>query len=273
MQRLSTAGLRLIEKWEELVPYVYDDKVPKRRINGRMVYPEWDGGPVRGTLTIGYGHTNAAGYPTIKQGMTITSAQADEILDADLGPVMASVRSTVKVPLTQHQFDTLVSFTFNCGAGNLRKLCALLNKGDYDSIPRKLMQYVTSKGERMRGLVNRRAAEVALWNLPDDPQEAEATEVFSPKATRDDPPKPISESKTANASIGVGAGGATVILATANDVGTQIRNLHETAQGLGITDLLMPLLHSPMFWVGLALVGAAAFIYWDRRRKLLEEHV
>ena len=166
MQKISADGRAFIEKWEELVLYVYDDKVPKRRINGIRQCPEWEGGEVIGTLTIGYGHTDAAGYPRIKQGMRITKEQADEILDNDLEPCEADVRRIVKVPLTQHQFDAQVSFTFNCGTGNLKKLDIRLNQGNYDDIPKRLMQFVSSKGERMQGLVNRRTGEVALWNTP-----------------------------------------------------------------------------------------------------------
>src|SRR5579872_3242137 len=168
MQKISPEGRKLIERWESLVLYVYDDKIPMRHIHGKFQYPEWDGSPVRGTLTIGYGHTNAAGFPKIRKGMKITAEEADEILDADLQPCEAVVRRNVKVDITQHQFDVLVSFTFNCGEGNLRKLIVDLNRGNFKTFPRKLMQFVTSKGERMQGLVNRRAAELQLWNTPDE---------------------------------------------------------------------------------------------------------
>jgi hypothetical protein len=48
---------RLTKPWEEFVGYPYDDKVPKRLHPGetRRRYPEWTGGPVRGTITIGFG--------------------------------------------------------------------------------------------------------------------------------------------------------------------------------------------------------------------------
>jgi hypothetical protein len=71
----DAARNRLLEPWEEFVPHVYDDRRPKRCVNGELQYPEYDGGEVLGTLTIGFGHTDAAGAPKIVQGMRITRAE------------------------------------------------------------------------------------------------------------------------------------------------------------------------------------------------------
>ena len=272
-QTISQDGLDLIEKWEECVLFVYDDKVPKRRIGGHLQYPEWNGWKPRGTLTIGFGHTDAAGAPKVERGLRIEREEANEILRADLAPCQQNVRRCVKVPLTQHQFDALVSFTFNCGAGNLRKLIVSLNKGDYDSIPRKLMMYVTSKGERMRGLVNRRAAEISLWNKPDDADEAERTEVFSPKGEENDAPKSIAESKTGNSAVALGGGSAVVSIAALNDAAEPIKQAVGNAKELGLVDYISPALHSPIFLVAIGMVGLAVFVWWDRYRKLEEDHV
>lgn len=75
-----------------------------------------------GVWTIGYGHT--AG---VHSGMTITQAQADAYLRQDIAKFEGYVNNPAYVPITanlnQNQFDALVSFAFNLGAGNLRKLC------------------------------------------------------------------------------------------------------------------------------------------------------
>lgn len=55
--------------------------------------------------------------------MTITQAQADSFLVADLSKFEGYVNALGK-QLNQNQFDALVSFAYNCGAGNLRTLCA-----------------------------------------------------------------------------------------------------------------------------------------------------
>ena len=159
--KLSKSGLDFIKGFEGFVPYVYDDLRPP--VNGK--YREWNGESVKGTLTIGYGHTDAAKHPLkIKRGLTVTEAQATEILDADLDECEEQVEDLVNVPLTQGQFDALCSFNFNCGPGNLKKLIVPLNKGDYKGARAKFDLYVKSKGITLRGLQRRRDGEQALWD-------------------------------------------------------------------------------------------------------------
>ena len=128
----SAHALQGTKQWEEYVAYPYDDKVPPRRVNGKRAYVEWTGGPVRGTITIGYGHTDAAGpaapgKPKIVPGMYLTEPEAAELLARDMAPCGRAVDEDVKVPLTQGQYDCLDDFTFNCGRGNLRHLLQQLD--------------------------------------------------------------------------------------------------------------------------------------------------
>lgn len=273
VQKISPVGRAFIEKWEECVLYVYDDKVPKRHINGKLQYPEWDGGDVVGTLTIGYGHTDAAGYPKIKHGLRLTKEQADEILGDDLAPCEANVSRIVKTALGQHQFDALVSFCFNCGAGNLKKLVVKLNQGDYDDIPRHLMQFVSSKGERMQGLVNRRTGEVALWSLPEDPEVREEIQLSSPQGEENDPPKSMVESKTGNSAIALGGGSLVMGVSALNEATAPIKEAIGNARDLGIIDYLGVAAHAPIFWIAIVMAGLAAFVWYDRHQKLTQDHV
>ena len=115
-----------------------------------------------GVWTIGYGHT--AG---IHSGMTITQAQADAYLQQDIAKFEGYVNNPAYVPITanlnQNQFDALVSFAFNLGAGNLRKLC----KGRTAAqIAQAMTQYCKANGKVLAGLRRRRAAEQALFNKP-----------------------------------------------------------------------------------------------------------
>ncbi len=115
-----------------------------------------------GVWTIGYGHT--AG---IHSGMTITQAQADAYLRQDIAKFEGYVNNPAYVPITanlnQNQFDALVSFAFNLGAGNLRKLC----KGRTAAqIARTMPNYNKAAGKVLAGLKRRRAAEQALFNKP-----------------------------------------------------------------------------------------------------------
>lgn len=115
-----------------------------------------------GVWTIGYGHT--AG---VHSGMTITQAQADAYLQQDIAKFEGYVNNPTYVPITeqlnQNQFDALVSFAFNLGAGNLRKLC----KGRTAAqIAQAMTQYCKANGKVLAGLRRRRAAEQALFNKP-----------------------------------------------------------------------------------------------------------
>lgn len=155
--RHVTADARAkIAEWEGEVLYAYDDA------NGRKVNP---GDKVRGTITIGVGHTG----PDVHPGQTITKQQADALLARDLAGCEAAVSRLASVPLSDQQFGTLVSFAFNAGVGAFTKSTLLkrLNKGDYMAVPSELMKWtkthVDGKLVASPGLVARRSKESAYW--------------------------------------------------------------------------------------------------------------
>ena len=106
--------------------------------------------------TIGYGHYGA----DVKQGMTITKGQAEAYLKSDCASAVKAVNA-LGLAFNQNQFDALVSFTYNCGVGNLRKLC---NGRTIEEIGEKIVLYNKSGGKVLSGLVRRRAEEQALYN-------------------------------------------------------------------------------------------------------------
>lgn len=133
-----------------------------------------------GVWTIGYGHT--AG---VHSGMTITQAQADAYLQQDIAKFEGYVNNPTYVPITeqldQNQFDALVSFAFNLGAGNLRKLC----KGRTAAqIVRTMPNYNKANGRVLAGLKRRRAAEQKLFNTPDTGTMAAATTTMASTTTK-----------------------------------------------------------------------------------------
>ena len=117
--------------------------------------------PTEKYYTIGWGHYG----PDVTEGMKITQERADELLLQDVADSVASVNNPKYCPITkelnQNQFDALVSFTFNCGAGNLKTLCANRTASEIAS---KLPLYNKAGGKVLNGLVRRRAAEQALFN-------------------------------------------------------------------------------------------------------------
>jgi lysozyme len=157
--KTGAAGLALIESFEGLILSAYDD------YNDHIVKP---GGHVYGTLTIGYGHTDAAGPPKVFIGQTITKEEASEILAADLAAVEAEVAHLVKVALNQNQYDAVVSFQFNTGwLGHPGcSLLHALNSGNYNLAAKDFALYNRASGRVLSGLVRRRAAEAKLFNTP-----------------------------------------------------------------------------------------------------------
>lgn len=113
-----------------------------------------------GVWTIGYGHT--AG---VAKGQTITQAQAEDYLRQDCQKFADYVDNTAYVPITatlnDNQRDALISFAYNCGAGNLKKLCAGRTT---EQIAAALTLYNKAAGKVLAGLVRRRKAEQDLFN-------------------------------------------------------------------------------------------------------------
>jgi GH24 family phage-related lysozyme (muramidase) len=129
-----------------------------------------------GLPTVGYGHLllpqEKASMSVTINGINIslnrplTQTECDALLVQDLKEKAETyVQRYVKVPITQAQYDALVSFTFNLGGGNLQKsdLLAALNKGNYADVPPLFMQYVYAKGTKLPGLVTRREAEASMF--------------------------------------------------------------------------------------------------------------
>ena len=106
-----------------------------------------------GVWTIGVGHTKG-----VKQGQTITKAQAMSLLKGDLLPCENYVNN-LGVCKTQGQFDALVDFAFNLGTAALGRstlLKYIRAKKPEQYIREEFAKWVNSKGMRLKGLVIRR---------------------------------------------------------------------------------------------------------------------
>lgn len=139
--RTSQTGIDLIKRFEGFSPVAY-------------LCPA-------GVWTIGYGHT--AG---VHEGDSIDGDTAEDYLREDLTSAEGAVEKYVKVPLKQWQFDALVSFTFNLGAGNLYSSTLLkkVNRNPDDpSIRQEFEKWVYADGRVLQGLVERRKAEADMY--------------------------------------------------------------------------------------------------------------
>ena len=133
-----------------------------------------------GVWTIGYGHT--AG---VKEGDTITQEQADEYLRNDLAKYEKAVLNYDGIyNFNQNQFDALVSFTYNCGVGNLKNLTQS-GKRTLAQIRERLLLYNKAGGVVLRGLQRRRAAEKELFDTPIKSDKAHTK--YYPQYTGDSP--------------------------------------------------------------------------------------
>lgn len=137
----SEDGLHLTEQFEGCKLDAYQDSV--------------------GVATIGYGHTR-----NVTMGMTCTQEQAEQWLQEDVQSAADAVNRLVTVELTQQEFDALVDFTFNLGAGNLQRstLLRLLNSGDYTGAAAEFQKWDKAGGQVLAGLLRRRQAEADMFD-------------------------------------------------------------------------------------------------------------
>lgn len=118
-----------------------------------------------GIPTIGYGHTGKVNGKPIVLGMKISEKKAEALLKKDLKSFEKGVSDCVKVPLSQGQFDALVSFSYNLGIGSLQTstLLKLLNQKKYTEAADQFGRWVKAGNEVLDGLVKRREAEKKLF--------------------------------------------------------------------------------------------------------------
>jgi lysozyme len=144
MRNVTQAGIDLIKQFEGFSSTVY-------------ICPA-------GYPTIGYGHVVK---PQEREQFAggITTEQAETLLRQDVQTAERAVLRLIKVPLTDGQFDALVSFTFNLGSGTLQRstLRRRVNRGDHAAVPAELRKWVWAGGRKLEGLVRRRALEATYY--------------------------------------------------------------------------------------------------------------
>lgn len=142
---VSAAGTAAIMHDEGVVKKVYLDPV--------------------GIPTVCVGHTSTVSKADV--GKVYTDAQCAELLRSDTRVAQAAVGRLVKVPVTQGQYDALVSFTFNVGEANFKNSTLLrkLNAGDCHGAAAEFPRWNRARGVVLPGLVTRRANERARFEV------------------------------------------------------------------------------------------------------------
>jgi lysozyme len=138
----SGNGLALTEQFEGCRLTAYQDQV--------------------GVWTIGYGHTG----PDVTPELTITHDHAQVLLAHDVGSAADCVNNVVTIDLTQAEFDALVDFVFNLGAGAFTGSTLLrdLNAGDFAAAAPQFDVWDHAGGAVVAGLLRRRQAETAMFD-------------------------------------------------------------------------------------------------------------
>jgi len=140
LQPSKLKNIEIIKAWEGLRLSAYQD--------------------TGGVWTIGYGDTH-----DVKPGMVITKQEAERRLYEDIKWVEGVLNSTVKVPITQKQYDALGSFVYNIGGTQFRNSTLLrkLNAYDYVGAANEFPKWKYDNGKVIRGLINRRRHEQELF--------------------------------------------------------------------------------------------------------------
>ena len=119
-----------------------------------------------GIWTIGIGSTIFPNGTKVASHDVLASKDAAyDLLTHTVGKFEKCINESVKVHLTQNQFDALVSFAYNVGTGNFKSstLLKLLNEGLYDKAASEFLKWNKGGGHILPGLVTRRAAEKELF--------------------------------------------------------------------------------------------------------------
>lgn len=142
---ISSIGIQLITSFEDLKLKAYDDGV--------------------GVWTIGYGTTIYPNSVAVKKGDSCNLDQAKSFFQHDLRRFQTAVNHVVSVPLSQNQFDALVSLAYNIGTNAFKTstLVEYLNALDYKAAADQFLVWNKAGGSVLKGLERRRAAERELF--------------------------------------------------------------------------------------------------------------
>lgn len=145
--RLDQKGYDLIKSFEglSLKPYLCSAKVP----------------------TIGYGNTYYENNVKVKMSdAPITKQRAEDLLKLNADRFASKVVNLIKKPITQNQFNALVSFAYNVGSGALAS-STLLKKVNINpnnaTISNEFLRWNKAGGVAVQGLTNRRKKEAELY--------------------------------------------------------------------------------------------------------------
>lgn len=246
-------GLRFIEGFEG-----WKKKMPDGRycayqavFNGKKDVP-----------TIGPGLTEG-----VLMGMIWTRDECSAAFKKELVKHEAAINRMVTVDMSQHQFNALVSLSYNVGIGAVKRSTVLkkFNAGDITGAAEAFKLFSKAGGAPVAGLIRRRAAEAAMFLDPDGDEINPMPQKVDPQAA-----KP-SRGAVAGAAATVAAGASQIpvkdILEAARGKVDQAKQAREIVQDAG--GFIPPALlknQTAMIGVGVVLAFAAGLILIVHRR-------
>ena len=145
--KISSKGLELIKEFEglSLKPYLDVVNIP----------------------TIGWGNTfYEDGTKVTLKDQPVTKERANELLEVIANRDFADkIFPSIKVKVTQNQFDAMVSLAYNIGAGSFLKSTLLkkVNAGDFIGASNEFLRWNKAGGKELLGLTKRREREKQLF--------------------------------------------------------------------------------------------------------------
>lgn len=206
---------------------------------------------VAGVWTIGYGTTRG-----VKRGQRTTEPEADQRLRLELREYEDAVTRAAHAPITQSQFDALVSFAYNVGAAGMAGSSVIKahNRGDYQAAARAFALWnkarVNGTLQAVAGLTRRRAAEAALYL-----QDAASLDPATPE------PVPERPMHTSEINIASTVAGGTAGVAAVAETARAVADVKSSLDSLG--PWLLPVLL-------LAVAGLCGYIIWQRVHQRLD---
>jgi lysozyme len=238
------------------IPPVFFDFIREQEGCSDKVYAD-----SAGVLTAGYGHVilgrnvgDPVGAQAIQDWLEVDAAHAARRLEDQIGP-------EITAQLTEHQYAALLSFVFNLGANPKWTIWKRLKAKQFDQVPLELMKFVNAEvgGQmvKVQGLVNRRAAEVALW-ATDEPGTVDAVLSSAGTRTAATPPTaavPGRSKALITGAIGAAAGAGPMVDQVSHAIAPYAQHSHYVESALGI-----------LAAVAAALAGVAVFYVWMQAR-------
>ena len=145
---LNQASLNLIKRWEGCKLKAYKCSA--------------------GVWTVGYGLTTSAGFIEVGPDTTITQAEADWYFEKVIEKFLAEITPAITAPINENELGAFTSLAYNIGPTAFRGSSALrhFNAGNKDRVPTSIRMWRKAGGKVVKGLINRREAEVDLFLTP-----------------------------------------------------------------------------------------------------------